>query len=299
MSDLRNIRLELAYDGTAYSGWQVQSRHKTVQGELNRALSTLFAEPVSSNGAGRTDAGAHALCYTANFRAANPSVPVGNVPRALNGILPADVRVLAAREVEPGFHAQFSAKAREYVYLVSFAETPLPHFRNYIYCVRAPQGVIMTCPLSEAKGSVPSEVDPSPKRSEGEAQSKDSLRQAQGDTFFSRLSACARLFTGERDFAEFTYGYGPDEEIGTVRRIDHFRVAPWSAFGMTGAAFTIRANGFLRGMIRTLVPVCLNFAAGKITEDEIVSSLAGEHVIEPYRKAAVPACGLYFKRAGY
>ncbi len=252
----RNIRIELAYDGAAYSGWQIQPRHATVQGELNSALSKLFKERIRSNGAGRTDAGAHALCYTANFRTSNRSLPAENLPRALNGVLPPDIRVLAAREVPGDFHAQFSAKAREYVYLVAEAASPLPHFRNYIHFPR--------------------------------------------ETFDAgKLAECAKLFADKKDFAQFSYGYDPDEAVEPVRTVRWFRVATWRRFGMRGAAFTIRANGFLRGMIRTLVSVCLNYSVGKVTREEIEASFGGEPAIPSYRKAAAPACGLYFKRALY
>jgi tRNA pseudouridine38-40 synthase len=199
------------------------------------------------------------LRYTAAFKAYNSAVSTDKVRIALNGILPPDIRVLACREVDENFHAQFSATGREYVYLAASADTPLPQFRNYVHFVmpdRFPQDI-------------------------------------------AGLRECARLFTGEKDFAQFCYGYTSDEDIGTVRKVDYFRVASWSALGMKGVVFTIRANGFLRGMIRTLVSVCLNYAAGKLTRDEILRSIAGEPVIPPYRKAAAPACGLYFKRAYY
>lgn len=257
----RNFRLDIAYDGANYHGWQTQPRGVTIQSELNAALSKLFAEKVVANGAGRTDSGAHALCYTAAFRAYNPAVPADKVRMALNGILPPDIRVLDAGEVNAKFHAQFSATAREYVYLAASADTPLPQFRNYIHFVRP-----------------------------------DRFPEGTGE-----LAKCAKLFVGSKDFTQFCYGYRSisNETVETLRRVDYFRVAAWQAFGMKGVAFTIRANGFLRGMIRTLVSVCLNYSAGKLTEDEIIRSLAGESAIPSFKKAAVPACGLYFKRAYY
>src|SRR5438105_12985000 len=104
---VRNIKLVLAYDGSEFSGWQVQPDCVTVQGTLASAIGRLTAEKVLPQGSGRTDAGVHALAQVATFPTAGP-LPVQNMVRALNDILPSAIRVLEAAEVPAGFHARKS-----------------------------------------------------------------------------------------------------------------------------------------------------------------------------------------------
>ena len=92
---MQNWKLTLAYDGTEYRGWQVQPGLRTVQGELQEALGRIVGERPLPQGSGRTDAGVHALGQVASFALASP-IPADNLKRALNRILPASVRVLAA-----------------------------------------------------------------------------------------------------------------------------------------------------------------------------------------------------------
>jgi tRNA pseudouridine38-40 synthase len=114
---LRNIRLVLAYDGAPYLGWQVQPQGPTVQSVLQEALRLVTGAETTVKGSGRTDAGVHALGQVANFRTASPMSPAAFV-RALNGVLPAAVAVLAADEVDPSFDSQFSAVEKTYRYRV-------------------------------------------------------------------------------------------------------------------------------------------------------------------------------------
>lgn len=125
MSGTRVHRLTVAYDGTAFHGWQRQEGLRTVQGELERALSAaLDGEPVTVNGAGRTDAGVHARGQVASFVSATP-LPARAVAAIARRSLPADVRIVEAREAAPGFHARHSARARRYAYRLLEAEDVL------------------------------------------------------------------------------------------------------------------------------------------------------------------------------
>lgn len=109
------LRLTVAYDGTAFSGWQLQARDRTVQGCLEEALGKLCGGPVRVIGAGRTDAGVHALAQTAH--ADIPDALTGRPwQRALNALLPDDVSVTAATLVDREFHARFSARGKIYAY---------------------------------------------------------------------------------------------------------------------------------------------------------------------------------------
>src|SRR6202789_4560177 len=105
---MRNWKLTLTYDGSAYHGWQVQSGLATIQGELQSALKRILGESPLPQGSGRTDAGVHALGQVASFSLEAP-IPVDNLARALNRTLPAAIRVLEAIPVHESFHARHSA----------------------------------------------------------------------------------------------------------------------------------------------------------------------------------------------
>ena len=114
---MRNIRLLLEYDGTDFVGWQTQPNGRSVQEELTRVLDGLLGEHVNVIGAGRTDSGVHARGQVANFRTGNP-MPAATVLRALNGLLPPDIRAHDVSEVPGEFHARYDALARRYRYTV-------------------------------------------------------------------------------------------------------------------------------------------------------------------------------------
>ncbi len=101
---MRNLKLTLAYDGTAYHGWQIQPKLPTIQGVLEAALARLFNHEVSVIGSGRTDAGAHAHGQVASVQTIR-TMDTDAVLRALNALLPADIRVLNVEEAAPDFHA--------------------------------------------------------------------------------------------------------------------------------------------------------------------------------------------------
>ena len=110
------IKLELAYHGRSFHGWQRQRGQRTVQGELERALSALFrGSKVSVTGAGRTDAGVHAAGQVAHFDPPGP-IPTEALVRGLNARLPREIRVRAAGSVPPSFHARRSALGKLYTY---------------------------------------------------------------------------------------------------------------------------------------------------------------------------------------
>src|SRR5215472_14521164 len=109
----RNLKLILSYDGSEFSGWQVQPDAATVQGTLASAIGRITGEKVLPQGSGRTDAGVHALGQVVTF-VTESSVPTENFVKALNDILPASVRVLSVGEMPSEFHARHSAKAKTY-----------------------------------------------------------------------------------------------------------------------------------------------------------------------------------------
>jgi tRNA pseudouridine38-40 synthase len=108
-------RISLAYDGTAYAGWQVQPGQATIQGELERVLEQLVGQPVRVHCSGRTDAGVHAHEQVAHFDLAEPA-DIRRLQHGMNALLEADIRILRAARCSPEFHARFSAVGKEYRY---------------------------------------------------------------------------------------------------------------------------------------------------------------------------------------
>lgn len=134
---VRNIKLTLAYDGSAFAGFQVQPNACTVQGELMAALGKILGEEVKVVGAGRTDAGVHARAQVVNF-STRAKLPVERLPAALNSCLPREVRVWQAEEVEGSFHARYSATGKVYRYLIQQAAHPSPFLQRYSWSLRGP-----------------------------------------------------------------------------------------------------------------------------------------------------------------
>jgi tRNA pseudouridine38-40 synthase len=132
---MRNIRLYLEYDGTAFCGWQRQPEVRTVQGVLEHAIATVLRHPVQAWGCARTDAGVHARNYVANFHTES-DVTATRLLSGVNGCLPEDVAVTAALDAPEDFHARFSARARRYTYRI--AASPVAVARHYVCQVHHP-----------------------------------------------------------------------------------------------------------------------------------------------------------------
>ncbi|MCG3148307.1 MAG: tRNA pseudouridine synthase A [Verrucomicrobiae bacterium] len=128
----RRYKLTVAYDGTAYGGWQRQSNQASVQELIEGALAKLVGQPVSLHGSGRTDAGVHARAQVASV-ALTTSHPPLTILRALNANLPADVRVTGVRGVAEKFHARFSATGKEYRYQIDTGIVADPFLRRYAW----------------------------------------------------------------------------------------------------------------------------------------------------------------------
>jgi len=115
----RNIKLVIAYNGTAYHGWQRQAESlDTIQQRIERAAAGVMKHPVTVHGAGRTDAGVHAAGQVANFYSTNFSVPLVGLRRAMNSRLPNDIAVVSAEHVPESFHASLSAIGKTYRYRI-------------------------------------------------------------------------------------------------------------------------------------------------------------------------------------
>lgn len=114
---MKNIALLLAYNGSAYHGWQQQENAKTVQETLLCAVQKIFLNPGAIYGCGRTDAGVHAVNYVCNFKC-DTKIPEDKIPYALNSLLPADIRVKKAIFTADDFHSRFNVLKKRYIYKI-------------------------------------------------------------------------------------------------------------------------------------------------------------------------------------
>lgn len=128
----KRVKLTVAYDGTAYCGFQVQPNAPTIEGELNKHLSTLLGEEIKVIGASRTDAGVHALCNVAVFDTDN-RMPAEKISYALNQRLPEDIRIQKSEEVAEDFHPRHCDSEKTYEYRITRGEFPVPTKRLYSF----------------------------------------------------------------------------------------------------------------------------------------------------------------------
>jgi tRNA pseudouridine38-40 synthase len=136
----RNLKLTIAYDGTRFVGWQKQASGESIQGLIEAALSQLEGAPVVAHGAGRTDAGVHAEAQVASAAVAFAHDPIV-VLRALNGMLPPDIRITAVAQAPPDFHARFSARGKTYRYQIDNRSVADPFTRAFAWHVSQPLDV--------------------------------------------------------------------------------------------------------------------------------------------------------------
>ena len=256
---MRNIRLTLQYDGTNYNGWQAQrSGVVTLQGMLEEKLKEITGGDTDVIAAGRTDAGVHALMQAASFRTAS-ALPSGVIKRALNSILPDDVRVIDACEADEGFHPRYDAKSKTYFYLISHAHVLSPFLSRYAWKVpyRLDHGG-MEHALSSLKGT----HDFSALRGSG-CGAKSPVRTILGITL-ERLDAL--------DF------------LGTKLSGDFFRIS-------------VEADGFLRHMVRNIVGTAVEVGRGRNAPEDIARILGSKD--RRLAGPTAPARGLFLEKVTY
>lgn len=130
---MRNIRLDICYDGTRYQGWQrLGDSDHTIQGKLEEALSRILDEPVTISGSGRTDAGAHARGQVANFHCSS-NISCSEILSNLRRYLPGDIGIISCREVPERFHARLHAKGKTYTYRIWNSEMPCVFERRFVW----------------------------------------------------------------------------------------------------------------------------------------------------------------------
>ncbi len=221
-----NIRLSIAYDGTGYSGWQRQTNGRTIQGMLEEKLATITGRKTSLIGAGRTDAGVHARAMVANFHTCS-GMGGPEFMRALNSMLPTDIRIFDAREAHPSFHARFDARGKTYRYDFFTGPVQPPHERLYRTHLRPPFSRDRVLPC---------------------------LAMLRGSHDFSSFEAA-----GSRDPAK----PGRRGAVRTLFRVE----CTLSPRCPENFSFIFQGDGFLRHMVRNLCGTLFLVGAGRMSAD--------------------------------
>ena len=255
---MNTYKIIVQYKGTHYQGFQVQATGRTIQGEINSALKILSKdEEVKSVGSGRTDAGVHALAQV--MRIEIPvDIPAENLVRAMNSNLPGDIRVLKAEVATKDFHPIFSAKSKEYNYVFS-TETITSPFG----------GELMTY--------FPLDLD------------------------IEMMRKGCQVFCGEHDF--FNYQCVGTDVESTVRKILSCELVHldssghWKNFGNDYYVLKIVGTGFLKQMVRLIMGALISLGKGKITLEELESSL--KNPLKNRLGSTAPPQGLYLKEVHY
>jgi tRNA pseudouridine38-40 synthase len=229
---MHNIKLTLAYDGTDFSGWQIQPGQQTIQGALSDVLENLTQQQLQIQGAGRTDAGVHAAGQVANFKT-QAELTAGEFQRAFNALLPPSIRAVAAEEVGPDFHARWNAVAKTYRYRIFRGRVVPPFLWRYVH------------------------HDPYPLDFDAMA---EAARQFEGEHDFTSFAASAGSEDDDRErtMARVIYGSG----IARVTGADMQDSAEeW--------VYTVRGKSFLRYMVRKIVGTLVDVGRGKLHAGDI------------------------------
>ena len=239
--------LHLAYDGTAYHGWQVQLHSITVQAEVNRCLSQVLRQPISSQGSGRTDTGVHASHQVAHFEADLPAnMSEDLLLYRLRRALPPDIGALRLHPVPESANARFDAERRTYDYFVVTEPDPF----------RRDQALYIDRPLDVAA-----------------------------------MNEAAGYLVGQFDFTTFSKVKGAEAHY-----ICYCTEAGWHP-APGGWRFRIRANRFVRGMVRLVVGTLLDVGRGKINPAQFQQLLWAQKRVDA--GSAAPAKGLFLSRVEY
>lgn len=254
-------KIRLSYDGSAFCGWQIQNNAATVQGEIEKSLSTLLGTEIQITGAGRTDSEVNAINYIAHFDAPDEGMPKSEHLRyKMNAILPHGIAVHEVVPCTPEFHARFDAQSREYHYFIHFVKDPFCD--KFSYRMRYPLDL-------------------------------------------EKMNEAAAHLLGEHDFSCFEKTGGNNTtSICTITE------ARWETYRPTHAemlgyefhdgdyiVFRIKANRFLRNMVRAIVGSLIEVGRGK-KEPSWIGRLV-ENGTRSDAGSSVPGKALFFTGAKY
>jgi len=254
-------KIRLSYDGSAFCGWQIQNNARTVQGELEKALSTLAGRPVSVTGAGRTDTEVNAINYIAHFDLPDEvSLDAEHLCYKLNAILPHEISVHEISACPPDFHARFDARSREYCYFI--------HFRKDPFCERF--SYRLRHPLDVAR-----------------------MNEAAGYLLGEHVFSCFEKTGGSNTTSTCTV----TEAFWSTYTPEHCRLMGADCPEGGYIVFRIKANRFLRNMVRAIVGSLIEVGRGKKEPEWIAELIEGGSRSDA--GTSVPGKALFFCGATY
>lgn len=285
----RVLKITVAYDGTAYVGWQRQARGVSVQGLLEDCLARIDGAPGTVHGAGRTDAGVHASGQVASARLSTAlGTPV--IRRALNAMLPPDVRALAVEDAPPGFHARYSAIGKTYEYRIWQGEVQPPFVRAWSWHIRRPLDAVA---MDSAARVLEGRHDFSAFQS-----SRSSVKTA------------VRTVASARVHAATSRGLATRVPLGTDAPQTDSEATSWDSAAMTGhgelsvagagdglIVVRMEADGFLRHMVRAVVGTLVEVGDGRRDPESMALLLVSRD--RAASGSTAPAHGLCLIRVAY
>jgi len=277
-------KLTLAYDGTDFSGWQIQPGEPTVQGELQAALGRVTGESPLPQGSGRTDAGVHALGQVASFEL-QANIPPENLQRALNRTLPEAIRILESRTTPSTFHARHSAVSKTYEYRVFRGAVCPPFLARYVHACAWPMdagALERSARMFEGQHDFLSFAATDPDLASREASLNPESERAPEGPMASALEST---------------GLDPIAKQGAIRTIYSSKWERRQSENGDLLIYRVRGNGFLHHMVRNLVGTMLDVGRGYMDIERIPAILAARS-----RAAAgptAPAQGLFLYSVEY
>jgi tRNA pseudouridine38-40 synthase len=257
-----NFKITLAYDGTDYVGWQRQADGVSVQGLIEEALSELDGRAVAVAGAGRTDAGVHALGQVAGF-SLQRTIAADAVLRALNARLPHAIRVVDAADCEEGFHPRFSAHEKRYHYRIWNAPVANPFEHRYAWHIHEPLDVTA---MNVAARTLEGRHDFAAFAASGTA-AKTTTRQLS----ISRIAECGMRNGLSISDSGLPLADAPESAINHPKsRIESAFRTPQSAL----LVYTVVGDGFLRHMVRAIVGTLVEIGRGRRPPEWIAAVVA-------------------------
>ena len=282
----------LSYNGSAFSGWQIQENANSVQAELQKALSTLLRQPIEVVGAGRTDAGVNARNYIAHFNYNGNMPDQPHTIYKLNAILPKEISIHSIWPVAEDMHARFSATSRTYKYYIHTEKDPFCSQFSYF----VPARTLNSEKMNEACRSFLGEQDFSSleKVNGGNKTSICNVTYARWEPFYPNNAGAP----GTAGASGTTSATGTSGILGTAETQGTAGASGTSnAPEPTHYVFTVTANRFLRNMVRAMVGSLLEVGSGKREPEWIKQMLKQKN-----RSAAghsVPGNALFLVDVGY
>lgn len=261
---MRTLKLSLEYDGTRYSGWQLQMNARTIVGELKKAAEEFFGRAVEIGGAGRTDAGVHAIAQVAHLKfprwGASPASLREKISKlrpqeivwGLNDRLPADINVLSVEDAPPNFHARHDATSRSYIYQISTRRTAFN--KKFVWWV------------------------------------KDRLD-------VQTMAEAAELIVGRHDFTAFSERDIRREDQSPIVVVNESEIIVEDHL----IIFRVSASHFLWKMVRRLVGSLVEIGRGKASAEDmaqLIENPKSKSKLDPARLTAPPS-GLFLECVTY